>query len=122
MVAKWEAGFKVVYGVRGKRKGENPIKLVTAKIFYRLIRWIGDTDMPLDAGDFRLLDRKVVATLRSIREENRYIRGLVSWAGFPAGRRPLHPGPPLRGPDEVHAEEDGPVRLRRPPQASRTSR
>jgi len=83
MVAKWEAGFKVVYGVRGKRKGENPIKLVTAKIFYRLIRWIGDTDMPLDAGDFRLLDRKVVATLRSIREENRYIRGLVSWAGFP---------------------------------------
>ena len=58
MVAKWEAGFKVVYGVRGKRKGENPIKLVTAKIFYRLIRWIGDTDMPLDAGDFRLLDRK----------------------------------------------------------------
>jgi glycosyltransferase involved in cell wall biosynthesis len=83
MVAKWEAGFKVVYGVREKRKGENPLKLVTAKLFYRLIRWIGDTDMPLDAGDFRLLDRKVVATLRSLREENRYIRGLVSWAGFP---------------------------------------
>ena len=83
MVAKWEAGSKVVYGVREKRKGENPLKRITAKLFYRLIRLIGDTDMPLDAGDFRLLDRKVVETLRSIREENRYIRGLVSWAGFP---------------------------------------
>ena len=83
MVAKWEAGSKVVYGVREKRKGENPLKRATAKLFYRLIRLIGDTDMPLDAGDFRLLDRKVVETLRSIREENRYIRGLVSWAGFP---------------------------------------
>lgn len=83
MIAKWEAGAKVVYGVREKRKGENPFKLVTAKLFYRLIRLIGETDMPLDAGDFRLLDRKVVTTLRSLREENRYIRGLVSWAGFP---------------------------------------
>jgi dolichol-phosphate mannosyltransferase len=83
MVAAWEAGAKVVYGVREKRKGENPFKLVTAKLFYRLIRLIGDTDMPLDAGDFRLLDRKVVTALRSLREENRYIRGLVSWAGFP---------------------------------------
>jgi len=83
MVAKWEAGFKVVYGVREKRKGENPVKRLTAKAFYRLIRWIGDTDMPLDAGDFRLLDRQVVATLRRVREENRYLRGLVSWAGFP---------------------------------------
>ena len=83
MVAAWEAGSKVVYGVREKRKGENPFKLVTAKLFYRLIRLIGDTDMPLDAGDFRLLDRQVIAALRSLREENRYIRGLVSWAGFP---------------------------------------
>jgi len=83
MIAAWEAGSKVVYGVREKRKGENPFKLATAKVFYRLIRWIGDTDMPVDAGDFRLLDRQVVAALRTLREENRYIRGLVSWAGFP---------------------------------------
>ena len=82
MVARLEAGAKVVYGVRERRKGENPFKLITAKLFYRFIRLIGDTDMPLDAGDFRLLDRKVVLTLRSLREENRYIRGLVSWAGF----------------------------------------
>jgi glycosyltransferase involved in cell wall biosynthesis len=82
MVEKWEEGFKVVYGVREKRKGENPIKLLTAKLFYRLIKLLSDTELPLDAGDFRLLDRKVLDALKAIREENRYIRGLVSWAGF----------------------------------------
>ncbi len=82
MVEKWEEGFKVVYGVREKRKGENPVKLLTAKLFYRLIKLLSDTELPLDAGDFRLLDRKVVDALKAIREENRYIRGLVSWAGF----------------------------------------
>lgn len=82
MVKKWDEGYQVVYGMREKRKGENPFKLLTAKIFYRLIKILSDTDLPLDAGDFRLLDRKVVDALKSIREENRYIRGLVSWAGF----------------------------------------
>lgn len=82
MVKKWDEGYQVVYGVREKRKGENPFKLLTARIFYRLIKILSDTDLPLDAGDFRLLDRKVVDALKSIREENRYIRGLVSWAGF----------------------------------------
>lgn len=82
MVKKWDEGYQVVYGVREKRKGENPFKLLTARIFYRLIKILSDTDLPLDAGDFRLLDRKVVDVLKSIREENRYIRGLVSWAGF----------------------------------------
>lgn len=82
MVSKWEEGFKVVYGVRGKRQGENFFKLATAKIFYRLLRLLSETDMPVDAGDFRLLDRKVVDALKTIREENRYIRGLVGWTGF----------------------------------------
>ena len=82
MLLKWEEGNKVVFGVREKRKGENPFKLLTAKVFYRLIRLLSDTEMPLDAGDFRLLDRQVIDALRSIREENRYIRGLVSWTGF----------------------------------------
>jgi len=82
MVEKWEEGFKVVYGVREKRKGENPVKLLTAKLFYRLIKLLSDTELPLDAGDFRLLDRKVLEALKAIREENRYMRGLVSWAGF----------------------------------------
>jgi len=82
MLHKWEDGNKVVFGVREKRKGENPFKLMTAKVFYRILRFLSDTEMPLDAGDFRLLDRQVIETLRSIREENRYIRGLVSWTGF----------------------------------------
>ncbi len=82
MLRKWEEGNKVVFGVREKRRGENPFKLLTAKVFYRLIRLLSDIRMPIDAGDFRLLDRRVVDTLREIREENRYLRGLVSWAGF----------------------------------------
>jgi len=82
MLLKWEEGNKVVYGVRERRKGENPFKLLTAKVFYRMIRRLSDTKMPLDTGDFRLLDRRVVDALKSIREENRYIRGLVSWTGF----------------------------------------
>ena len=82
MIEKWREGCKVVYGVREKRKGENPVKLLTAKLFYRVIRLLSDTELPLDAGDFRLLDAKVIEALKEIREENRYIRGLVSWAGF----------------------------------------
>jgi glycosyltransferase involved in cell wall biosynthesis len=82
MLGKWEEGNKVVFGIRKKRRGENPFKLVTAKMFYRLIRLLSDIRIPMDAGDFRLLDRRVVETLRTLREENRYLRGLVSWAGF----------------------------------------
>jgi polyisoprenyl-phosphate glycosyltransferase len=83
MLRKWEEGPKVVFGVREKRRGESPFKLLTAKLFYRLLRFFSDTEMPLDAGDFRLMDRRVVETLRLLREENRYIRGMVSWTGFP---------------------------------------
>jgi dolichol-phosphate mannosyltransferase len=82
MLHKWEEGHKVVFGIREKRRGENPFKLLTAKLFYRLIRFLSDTEMPLDAGDFRLMDRRVVETLCSLREQNRYIRGMVSWTGF----------------------------------------
>jgi glycosyltransferase involved in cell wall biosynthesis len=82
MVARWRDGCKVVYGVRRFRAGESRMKLFTAKVFYRLLdRW-SDTRLPLDSGDFRLLDRQVVDVLRDIKEENRYIRGLVSWIGF----------------------------------------
>lgn len=82
MVAKWREGYRVVFGVREKRRGESLVKLLTAKLFYRLIRYLSDIDLPVDAGDFRLMDRKVVDVLTAMREENRYIRGLVSWAGF----------------------------------------
>lgn len=82
MVARWREGFKVVYGVRCLRRGESSFKLLTAKLFYRLLNRLSDTPLPVDSGDFRLMDRQVVDVLREIREENRYIRGLVSWIGF----------------------------------------
>ena len=82
MLDKWREGFKVVYGVRTDRKGENAFKLVTAKAFYRIMGRLSDVAIPLDTGDFRLMDRTVVAGLREMREESRYIRGMVSWLGF----------------------------------------
>ena len=81
-IEKWEQGNKVVYGVRMLRKGETPFKLISAKLFYRLIHKLSDIPLAQDAGDFRLMDQAVVQALREIREDNRYIRGLVSWIGF----------------------------------------
>jgi glycosyltransferase involved in cell wall biosynthesis len=82
MVRKWEEGYKVVYGVRTERKGEGSIKRWSAAAFYRLVSRLSETPLPVDSGDFRLLDRDVVAALRRMREEARYVRGMVSWVGF----------------------------------------
>ena len=82
MIERWKAGYHVVYAVREERKGESWFKLLTAKIFYRLIYLITDVDIPLDTGDFRLMDEKVVHVLRKMREHNRFIRGMTSWVGF----------------------------------------
>lgn len=82
MIERWKAGYEVVYAVREERKGESWFKLLTAKIFYRLIYRITDVDIPLDTGDFRLMDEKVVRALQSMREHNRFIRGMTSWIGF----------------------------------------
>jgi dolichol-phosphate mannosyltransferase len=82
MLAKQSEGFDVVYGVRRKRKGENWFKRATAALFYRLIHSITGVDIPVDAGDFRLLSRPVVLTLRALREHHRFVRGMVAWVGF----------------------------------------
>ena len=82
MLGKWREGYKVVYGVRAERKGETAFKLWTARIFYRLLSKLSDVRIPLDTGDFRLMDRVVVEGLRSMPEESRYIRGMVSWLGY----------------------------------------
>lgn len=82
MITKWKEGFDVVYAVRTKREGESRFKLATAKLFYRLIYRITDVDIPLDTGDFRLMDEKVADVLRRMREHNRFIRGMTSWIGF----------------------------------------
>jgi glycosyltransferase involved in cell wall biosynthesis len=82
MIAKWDEGYEVVYGVRTDREGETRFKLLTATLFYRLIRWLSDTEIPLDTGDFRLLDRKVVDAIVAMPERDRFVRGMVSWTGF----------------------------------------
>lgn len=82
MVERWRQGFDVVYGRRSRRKGEPRLMLAMSALHYRLINRLSDTNLPLDTGDFRLMDVAVVDVLRSMREENRYIRGLVSWIGF----------------------------------------
>jgi len=100
MVERWREGWDVVYGQRTDRPGESRFKLGTARVFYRLINWLSDVHLPLDAGDFRLLDRKVVDALKNIREENRYMRGLVSWVGFKQCALPYEREPRFAG--ETH--------------------
>lgn len=82
MLEKWRDGYDVVYGVRASREGETWFKLLTAKLFYRLILRITSVNIPLDAGDFRLMDRKVVDAVRSMSEHKRFLRGMVPWVGF----------------------------------------
>ncbi len=82
MIAKWREGYEVVYGVRASRVGETWFKLFTAKIFYRLIRRITQIDIPLDTGDFRLMDRRVVQAINNMPERNRFLRGMIPWVGF----------------------------------------
>jgi dolichol-phosphate mannosyltransferase len=82
LVQKWREGYEVVYAVRRTRPGETWFKLLTAKAFYRIIYRITDVDIPLDTGDFRLMDRRVVNAVSRMREHNRFIRGLTSWVGF----------------------------------------
>jgi len=82
MIAKWREGYDVVYGVRTSREGETWFKLTTAKLFYRLIYSITSIDIPLDTGDFRLMDRRVVDAIGRMRERNRFLRGMVPWVGY----------------------------------------
>jgi len=83
MVARWREGFEVVYGQREGREGETWFKLATAKLFYRILRGITNVEIPVDTGDFRLMGPRAVEAFRALPERNRFIRGLVSWIGFP---------------------------------------
>ena len=82
MFALWADGFDVVYGRRARRDGETRMKLMTAAAFYRTLRAMTNIDIPQDVGDFRLISRRVADQLRGMREQDRYVRGLVSWVGF----------------------------------------
>ena len=82
LIAKWKDGYEVVYAVRAERKGESFWKRISAKIFYRLIHRITDINIPVDTGDFRLMDARVARVLRQMREHHRFIRGMTSWVGY----------------------------------------
>lgn len=82
MISKWEEGYDVVYGVRTDRPGESAFKLASARAFYRLLNRLSSTPIPLDTGDFRLMDRAVVDALKAMPEKDRFIRGMVAWVGF----------------------------------------
>lgn len=82
MIEKWKQGYEVVYAKRIKRKGETWFKKWSASIFYRILRSSTEINIPVDTGDFRLIDRKVCEQMKRIHENNRFVRGLVSWVGF----------------------------------------
>ncbi len=82
MIDKWREGYDVVYGQRAKRKGETFFKRFTSAAFYRVLQKLTDVDIPVDTGDFRLIDRKVCDALKQVKERNRYVRGIISWLGF----------------------------------------
>ncbi len=82
MLKLWEQGNEVIYGKRKSRKGESKFKLLSAKMFYRTLDALSDVKIPMDTGDFRLVDRKVIDVINSMPEHNKFLRGLYSWVGF----------------------------------------
>ena len=82
MAARWLEGYHVAYGQRRHRDGETAFKLCTANLFYRLFNRLSSIEMPRDTGDFRLMDRRVVQAVQQMREQDRFLRGMVSWVGF----------------------------------------
>jgi glycosyltransferase involved in cell wall biosynthesis len=95
--SKWSEGYDVVYGVRTERDGETAFKLWTAKLFYRCMTRLSETQIPLDTGDFRLLDRRVVNVLLGMPERDRFVRGMVSWLGFSQIAVPYRREPRIAG-------------------------
>lgn len=85
LLEKWQEGVEVVYAVRRSREGEGILKKLLAASFYRIFRAMCSVEVPVDAGDFRLIDRKVVDALKTMRETHRYMRGMTSWVGFKQG-------------------------------------
>ncbi|MDX6513694.1 MAG: polyisoprenyl-phosphate glycosyltransferase [Gaiellaceae bacterium] len=97
LIARWREGAEIVYAVREGREGDPLVKRMIAAVFYRVLRRLTDVDIPADAGDFRLVDRRAADEFRSLREHNRYVRGMWSWIGFeqagvPFARAARHAG------------------------------
>jgi glycosyltransferase involved in cell wall biosynthesis len=97
MLVRWREGYDVVYGQRVERAGETWFKRATARWFYRLINRLSEVPIPLDTGDFRLMDRAVVDALCQMPEHARFLRGMVSWVGFRQTALPYHRAKRLAG-------------------------
>lgn len=97
MYARWLEGYHVAYGQREERIGETPFKVWSAKAFYRLVHRLSPTAIPIDAGDFRLMDREVVRALLQMPERDRFLRGMVSWVGFRQVAVPYRRAPRFNG-------------------------
>jgi dolichol-phosphate mannosyltransferase len=82
LVKQWQKGFHVVYGKRISRDGESLFKKTSAAMFYRLLHWLTEVEIPLDSGDFRLIDKKVADSLKGMNEKSVFIRGLIAWMGY----------------------------------------
>jgi len=104
-----EEGFSVVYGTRLERKGESFFKKITAKLFYRFLNSLSEVKLPLDTGDFRLIDRKVIEGFKGLKEKNKYIRGLISWVGYKQTAFPYVREKKIRRYDQVPAFQDDQV-------------
>ena len=96
-IAKWCEGFDVVYGTRSARAGESWLKRATARAFYRVINRLSQTPIPSDTGDFRLMSRRALAALRTVRERQRFMKGLFAWVGFEQAAIVYERGPRLAG-------------------------
>ena len=102
MLDHWRGGCDVVYAVREQREGESRFKLATARWFYSLFDKLAQVELQHNSGDFRLLDRRALDALLSMRERNRFLRGMTVWVGYTPGRGALQARSPLRGRDQVH--------------------
>ncbi len=104
MIEKWKEGYEIVYGIREEREGETWFKRVTAAGFYRVLHRFTDLNLPVDVGDFRLVDRKALNAFKSLRERSRYVRGLFCWVGF------KHTGVPYKRAARFAGETKYPLR------------
>jgi glycosyltransferase involved in cell wall biosynthesis len=104
MAQKWREGYEVVYGIREDRSADSAFKRKTAGLYYRFLRRLTDVDIPMDTGDFRLVDRRAVEAFKGMREQNRFVRGMFSWVGF------KQIGVPYRRAERVAGSTKYPVR------------
>jgi polyisoprenyl-phosphate glycosyltransferase len=102
MIERWKEGYQVVYGRRLVREGESAFKRWTARLFYKLLSRLSSIDIPRDAGDFRLVDRKVVEAFRAMPEQDRFVRGMFAWLGFRQTEVAFHRAPRLAGETKYH--------------------